>query len=110
MSRLTDELRLLETERDDAVRVGEECARTVVKLEEMVSRGVESAGEQATRLAGLPHANAFKPAAGSTFTTTAAAAPQVRLLEALALNKVSEGDDDGARRVLQVGRDAGTSC
>lgn len=34
----------------------------------------------------------------------------MRLLEALALNKVSEGDDDGARRVLQVGRDGGTSC
>lgn len=30
---------------------------------------------------------------------------QVRLLEQLALNKVQEGDDDGARKVLQVGRD-----
>jgi hypothetical protein len=39
MSRLTDELRLLETERDEAVKVGEECARTVVKLEEMVREG-----------------------------------------------------------------------
>lgn len=36
VSRLTDDLRLLETERDEAVKVGEECARTVVKLEEMV--------------------------------------------------------------------------
>lgn len=37
VSKLTDDLRLLETERDEAVRVGEECARTAVKLEEMVS-------------------------------------------------------------------------
>lgn len=29
---------------------------------------------------------------------------QVRLLEQLALNKVQEGDDDGARKVLQVRR------
>jgi hypothetical protein len=28
---------------------------------------------------------------------------QVRLLEQMALNKVQEGDDDGARKVLQVG-------
>jgi hypothetical protein len=39
VSRLTDDLRLLETERDEAVRVGEDCARTVVKLEEMVRDG-----------------------------------------------------------------------
>lgn len=66
MSRLTDELRLLETERDDAVRVGEECARTVVKLEEMVSRGVESAVVCRNRRHGFLHCHtrALKPAAG----------------------------------------------
>jgi hypothetical protein len=69
VSRLTDELRLLETERDDAVRVGEECARTVVKLEEMVSTAVSAAGvffvpcrKQATESL----ARALKPATGSS--------------------------------------------
>lgn len=61
VTNLTDQLRLLETERDDAVRKAEECARTAVKLEEML-----------------------------------------RLLEQLALDKVQEGDDAGARKVLQV--------
>ncbi|KAF8054895.1 hypothetical protein HT031_006894 [Scenedesmus sp. PABB004] len=57
---LTDGLRLLEAERDDAVKTAESCARTAVKLEEMA-----------------------------------------RLLERLALDKVAEGDEPGARAVLQ---------
>lgn len=52
---------MLETERDEAVKTAEDCAKTAVKLEEMV-----------------------------------------RLLEKLALNKVAEDDDAGARQVLQV--------
>jgi hypothetical protein len=59
--RLTDELRLLEGERDEAVAVAEAAAASAVKLEEMR-----------------------------------------RLLEGMAAAKVADGDDDGARSVLQV--------
>lgn len=58
--KLTDSLRLLETERDEAVGTAESSARSAVKLEEMT-----------------------------------------RLLERLAMDKVAEGDDAGARQVLQ---------
>lgn len=51
---------MLETERDDAVKTAESCARTSVRLEEMV-----------------------------------------QLLDKLALEKIKEGDEDGARQVLK---------
>ncbi|GBF91661.1 hypothetical protein Rsub_03965 [Raphidocelis subcapitata] len=59
VQRLTDELRILETERDEAVKTAEQCARTSVKLEEMV-----------------------------------------QLLDNLALEKMKEDDEAGARAVL----------
>eukprot|EP00877_Chromochloris_zofingiensis_P007391 jgi/Chrzof1/2905/Cz12g03140.t1 len=57
---LTDSLRLLETERDEAVSTAESCARNSVRLEEMVG-----------------------------------------LLQKLAAEKVTEGDEQGARQVLK---------
>ncbi|KIZ00689.1 hypothetical protein MNEG_7277 [Monoraphidium neglectum] len=59
VAQLTDELRVLETERDEAVKTAESCARTSVRLEEMI-----------------------------------------QLLERLALEKIKDGDEEGARQVL----------
>lgn len=53
VSKLTDDLRLLETERDEAVRVGEECARTAVKLEEMVSSAKKRGNSSSAQCKGL---------------------------------------------------------
>eukprot|EP00775_Hariotina_reticulata_P001987 gene1987-2309_t len=60
--------RLLETERDEAVKTAESCARTAVKLEEMT-----------------------------------------RLFENLAVDKLTEGDEEGARQVLKAADPAADS-
>ena len=50
----------------------------------------------------LPHMLLTHPLLRQASSTCPCISPQVRLLEQLAVNKVQEGDDDGARRVLQV--------